>query len=82
LSPGGAVVLYDTAVKNPTNKNLYPIRRKEIVEMFPGYKCLYSSVTLAPPIARFVAKRSWAAAALLSSVPFFRTHFLAILLKN
>jgi ubiquinone/menaquinone biosynthesis C-methylase UbiE len=82
LSHGGAVVLYDTAVNNPANKNLYRIGRRDIAGMFPGYKCFYRSITLAPPIARFTAKWSWTAATLLSGVPFLRTHFLAVLLKN
>lgn len=82
LSPGGAVIIYDTAVSNPGNKNLFRIRRRDIAEMFPGYKCSYRSVTLAPPIARITAKYSWPIATLLSGVPFLRTHFLAVLVKG
>ena len=82
VSPDGTVILYDMAVGNPRNNNLRAVKYDEVRAMFPDFKCYFKSVTLAPPIARAIAKRSWTLAVLLSSLPFLRTHFVAILVKQ
>lgn len=82
LSHDGAIILYDTRVNNPRNKNLVGIKYDHVKSMFPDFSCRFRSVTLAPPIARFVTKRSWTLATVLSCVPFLRTHFLAILQRR
>lgn len=81
LRPGGVVVWYDMSVKNPKNPNVRQIRKSEIEALFPSFKCHARSVTLAPPIARAVAKRSWTLATFLGAFPFLRTHLLAVLVK-
>lgn len=82
LAPGGAVILYDLSVNNPRNKNLMALKPSDVDSIFPDFELRLRSVTLAPPIARFVSKQSWTLASLLSSVPFLRTHFLAILVEQ
>ncbi len=82
VAPGGVVVLYDTVYKNPRNKNLRPLRRGEVKTLFPAFDCTFQSLTLAPPIARMVAGRSWTLATFLSALPFLRTHCLALLVKK
>lgn len=82
LAPGGVVVVYDLAVNNPSNKNVLALSRQELRKMFPGFDCHFRSLTLAPPIARPVARRSWNLAALLSAIPFLRTHVLAVIVKK
>ena len=82
LSPEGAFVWYDAAVNNPRNKNFKCITRNELKQMFPMFNCQIKSVTLAPPIARFVAKRSWTLATMLSAIPLLRTHLLAVFVKK
>ena len=82
VSPDGVVILYDMAVGNPQNNSLRAVKYDEVRTMFPDFKCYFRSVTLAPPIARAIAKRSWTLAVLLSSLPFLRTHFVAILVKQ
>lgn len=82
LSPGGIVIMYDIAVNNPRNKNLRRVSRSELNTMFSNFRSYRRSTTLAPPIARVVASRSWTMAVLLSSVPILRTHFLAVLVKT
>ncbi len=81
LAAGGAILLYDIAVPNPRNPDLRPVSRKQIAGLFPDYKLSSQSLTLAPPVARFVAPRSWALASLLSALPFARTHRLTLLIK-
>jgi len=81
LRPGGVLVWYDMSVKNPDNPNVRAIRRSELEAMFPSFKCHARSVTLAPPIARAVAKKSWTLATVLVAFPFLRSHLLAVLVK-
>ncbi|MGB7201865.1 MAG: class I SAM-dependent methyltransferase [Pyrinomonadaceae bacterium] len=82
IAPSGVVVLYDIVVNNPRNKNLRPLKHKDVIAMFPAFHERFQSLTLAPPIARMVAGRSWTLATMLSALPFLRTHFLAILEKR
>lgn len=74
LKPNGMIIWYDFWL-NPTNKATRGIRLKEIKRLFPN--CTYDAtlVTLAPPIARVVAKRSFLLATLLELLP-LRTHWL------
>jgi ubiquinone/menaquinone biosynthesis C-methylase UbiE len=82
LSPGGTVLVYDLAVGNPRNKNLLRVDRGEIRAMFSNYVCHFRSLSLAPPIGRPIARISWPIATILSSIPFLRTHFLGVLVRN
>lgn len=82
VSPDGVLLLYDLKVRNPRNKNLRPLTRMEVIGMFPAFDCTFRTLTLAPPIARTVAARSWTVATMLSAVPFLRTHLLAVLVKK
>ncbi len=81
LANRGAILIYDTAVRNPRNKDLLPVGRKQVAELFPNMNVVSRSVTLAPLISRFVAKRSWALASVLSSIPPLRTHRLSLLTR-
>ena len=75
LRPGGIVLWYDFTV-NPTNRDTRAIRRREAVRLFASCDVAVRAVTLAPPIARLVAPRSWLAAEILESIPPLRTHLL------
>jgi ubiquinone/menaquinone biosynthesis C-methylase UbiE len=81
LAPGGALLWYDFAVNNPKNVQVRGIDRRELRELFPNLRGEIRSVTLAPPLARFVVPRSWAIASLLESIPLLRTHLLAVMVK-
>ncbi len=81
-APNGVVVVYDLAVNNPRNLDVAALTRHEVRELFPGFDCHFQSLTLAPPIARCVAGRSWSLATLLSSVPVLRTHLMAVMVKK
>jgi len=82
LAPGGALLWYDFAVNNPKNKQVRKVGRKELKQLFPQLKGEVELVTLAPPLARLVAPRSWTLATLLEAVPLLRTHLLAVLVKT
>lgn len=81
LRPGGAVVFYDLAVDNPSNRNVRGIGERELRALFPDLRGDVRSVTLAPPIARVVAPISYPMAAALALVPWLRTHRLAVLVR-
>lgn len=82
LALGGALLWYDFAVNNPRNPNVRGVNRRELRALFPDLRGRIRSVTLAPPLARFVTPRSWVAATLLEAFPLLRTHLIAVLVKR
>jgi ubiquinone/menaquinone biosynthesis C-methylase UbiE len=82
LAPGGALLWYDFAYNNPRNRNVRGISRSEIKRLFPTLTGEIRTVTLAPPLARMIAPRSWTLATILERIPFLRTHLLAVLIKH
>lgn len=82
LARNGTVLVYDIAVRNPRNKDLLPVGRRQIAELFPGLKVVSRSLTLAPPIARFAARTSWTLANILCALPPIRTHRLSMLTRS
>jgi ubiquinone/menaquinone biosynthesis C-methylase UbiE len=81
LLPGGALLWYDFAWNNPRNANVRAVTRKELAQLFPDLRGEIRRVTLAPPLARAVAPRSWALATLMAAIPGLRSHLLAVLVK-
>ena len=81
LAPGGALLFYDFAVNSPGNRHVRRVGRRELAGLFPMLSGRVASVTLAPPLARVVAPRSWTIATLLQAIPLLRTHLLAVLVK-
>lgn len=82
LRPGGALLWYDFAVDNPRNRNVRGVPKKELLGLFPELTGTVRRVTLAAPLVRLVAPRSWWLAELLESLPFLRTHLVAVLRKD
>ncbi len=80
LRPGGFVLWYDFTV-NPTNRQTRGIGGREAVGYFAGCSIRSRRVTLAPPLARLVAPRSWLGAEMLECVPPLRTHLLMLARK-
>ena len=81
LAPGGALLWYDFAYNNPRNPNVRKVDRSEIRRLFTELEGRIVPVTLAPPLARFVAPRSWLLATMLEALPVLRTHLLGVLVK-
>jgi ubiquinone/menaquinone biosynthesis C-methylase UbiE len=79
--PGGIMLWFDFRVNNPRNPNVKGIAASEIRSLFAGCSVRVRSVTLAPPIARAVVPVSWVAATALETIPFLRTHNLALIRK-
>jgi ubiquinone/menaquinone biosynthesis C-methylase UbiE len=81
LKPGGALLWYDFAI-HPRSNDVRAIGRRELATLFPKLSGEVRRITLAPPLARLVAPRSWLAATLLGSIPLLRTHLIAVLIKT
>jgi ubiquinone/menaquinone biosynthesis C-methylase UbiE len=81
LKVGGALLWYDFARNNPKNPHVRKVDREELKQLFPALTGRIKPVTLAPPITRFVTRRSWTLATVLEAIPLLRTHLLAVLIK-
>jgi ubiquinone/menaquinone biosynthesis C-methylase UbiE len=82
VAQGGALLWYDFAVNNPSNPGVRKVDRSELKRLFPQLRGGITSITLAPPLARFLAPRSWVLATLFEAIPLLRTHLLAVLVKR
>ncbi len=78
VRPDGAVLIYDFWV-NPVNSDTVPIRLRDIRALFPDCDVTARRITLAPPIARFLARHAWTMCCLLNAIPLLRTHWLTLI---
>ena len=81
LKPGGLILWYDLRVNNPQNPAVRGIRADEIRTLFPSCTVTLTRVTLAPPLARRIVPLSWILGMLLETIPFLRTHYVAVIQK-
>lgn len=72
----GFILWYDFYVNNPRNPDVRAVRRTEIGQLFPNCRVSLRRVTLAPPLTRALAGRSWLATYALSHIPWLCTHYL------
>ena len=81
LKPDGIILWYDYFMNNPKNPDVRGVRKKEIHELFPKCEVFLRRITLAPPITRLIAPRSYLLCYLLEKIPFLKTHYLIIIKK-
>lgn len=79
LRPSGAILWYDFFRGNPRNPHVRAIGGTEVRRLFPGFDVMLRRVTLAPPLARRLARRAWIVALLLESGRLLNTHHLGLL---
>jgi ubiquinone/menaquinone biosynthesis C-methylase UbiE len=82
LAPGGALLWYDLRINNPSNPQVRKVDRAELSALFPGLAGPVWSTTLVPPLARRIASRAELLARMLETLPFLRTHLIAVLVKG
>lgn len=83
LKSGGAVFIYDYRISHPQNPDTVGIGANEVARLFPGFSVISKSMTLAPPIARPLARVSPLLALATEMVfPFLRTHAVHLLKKR
>jgi ubiquinone/menaquinone biosynthesis C-methylase UbiE len=78
LRPGGRMLWYDLRRSNPI-RSVHGLSRHDVRMLFPGCAFRFLNTTLAPPLARIVARRSWTAAFALESLPLATTHLAAVI---
>jgi SAM-dependent methyltransferase len=77
VKPGGGVLWYDFAVDNPRNPDVRGVPIRRLRALFPEARLIVRRVTLAPPLARALARlHPKLVAPLAACLPFLRTHRL------
>lgn len=76
LRPGGVILWYDFFLTSPGNPYVRPVTKAEISGLFPGCELELRRVSLAAPLTRLLAPRSWAACSFLSRLSPLCTHYL------
>jgi len=79
LKPGGSILWYDFFVKRRQNLDVVGIGKKEILRLFPKCQVVLQRVTLAPPIARLLAPRSWLLCSFLAEMRLLDTHYVGLI---
>jgi SAM-dependent methyltransferase len=82
VKPNGFIFWYDFRLNNPGNPDVRGVKRKEIFRLFPGCRIELIPTTLAPPIVRLLAPRSWLFCSLLEKIPWLCTHYLGVIQKR
>jgi SAM-dependent methyltransferase len=77
LKPGGAVLWYDFTVDNPRNPDVRGVPLARVRALFPQGRVQHRRVTLAPPLARALARVHPALLPVANGLPWLRTHVLA-----
>jgi SAM-dependent methyltransferase len=82
VKSGGGLLCYDFAIDNPRNPDVRGVPVRRLRQLFPEASLEIRRVTLAPPLARAVARVHPALVAPLSAcLPFLKTHRLVWALK-
>lgn len=81
LKPEGIILWFDYHMNNPQNPDVRGVKKKEIHGLFPNCEIHLKRITLAPPLARAIAPRSWLACYLLEKLKVFNTHYVGIIKK-
>jgi SAM-dependent methyltransferase len=88
LRPEGRILWYDCRYSNPSRVSVVGsnrcaavrgLNRNDIRKLFPSCSIQFAATTLVPPLARVVARRSWALAAALEALRFTCTHLAAVI---
>lgn len=81
VRPGGGVLCYDFTVDNPYNPDVRGVPVARLRALFPRARAEVRRVTLAPPVARAVARLNPRLPAWLNALAPLRTHRLCWLEK-
>ena len=82
VKPGGGVLWYDFTVNNPRNLDVRGVPLRRVRDLFPDGDIEAGRVTLAPPIARALARVHPGLYAVANVFPALRTHVLAWIGKS
>lgn len=80
---GGGILWYDFTHDNPANSDVCGVPLRRVRELFPAAAHVEARrVTLAPPIARYVAAIHPSLYTLFNALPLLRTHLLCWIQKT
>lgn len=82
IKPGGSILWYDFIVNNPYNKEIRKINQKELRSLFPKCEIQILRLTLAPPLARIIAKKYQSLYTIFNRLSFLRSHILCLIKKT
>jgi len=77
----GFIIWYDFHFNNPRNPDVRGIKKQEIFQLFPGCRIELRRISLAPPVARFIAPYSLLTCYLLERLKIFNTHYIGVIRK-
>lgn len=80
VRPGGAILWYDFWI-NPTNPDTRGVSARQTRHLFPNCPVRLRRTTLAPLIARRLARFSWPLCWALESLPPLCTHYMGLIYK-
>lgn len=81
--PGGGIVWYDFAVDNPRNPDVRGVSMRRLRALFPDARMVVRRITLAPPLARTLARVHPAlVGAVGTCLPLLKTHRLVYAMKS
>ena len=75
----GKIVIYDFRIPSPSNRNVRAVTRRRVAELFPTHQLTAQSLTVLPPLARRLGRRTDWWYPKLGRLPFLRTHNLILL---
>ncbi|MCA9422215.1 MAG: class I SAM-dependent methyltransferase [Nitrospira sp.] len=81
IKENGAILWYNFHVNKPRNPDVQGINKRKINQLFSGCRIELRRITLAPPLARWLAPYSLLACYLLERVKVFNTHYLGVIRK-
>jgi hypothetical protein len=79
LRPGGLILWYDYHVNNPRNRDVRGVPRQEIKQLFADCDLELERLTLAAPLARWLASRSHIGMGIARAIPWLTTHYLGVI---
>jgi len=82
LKEDGFIIWYDFFIRDPRNADVRAITKNEIKLLFPGCKIDLRRISLAAPLARLVAPRSWLLCYVLQGIKVLNTHYLGVIRKS
>src|SRR5262245_3483295 len=78
----GFILWYDYHVNNPWNPDVRGVKRREILQLFPGCRIQLQRITLVPPLVRLLAPYSWLTCYVLGKMPWLCTHYIGLISKE
>jgi ubiquinone/menaquinone biosynthesis C-methylase UbiE len=82
LQSDGLILIYDFTYDNPRNHAVHGLSKKDMHQLFPGAFLTFQRITLAPPLARFIAPRAYWLAQSLERCKVLNTHLLTTIRKG